>query len=259
MSNLISLVDAKKYYKNLEHQKQAVEYLGTLLLKTPAAKTLELKTTSDWIERNETQLYWLQLQLSSSTLEKFGNLYRNSITSSPLELQTKYYSQRDNSIKPFVTCNSSSHAMFIDFYLRKNNMKGLTSDEEVLKKVFSGKYGTYGKNPSVSWDIQINVAKSFGINCKYSNEGKASLIKYIDAGNIAPINIFHTGSSRSSRGGGHIIVVIDYDKNKGFYIHDPYGTRPPNYTITKEGKYWMTEGEFDWRFQGLYTKYLGLI
>lgn len=257
-NSFILLTDAKKYYKELPHQKSAVDYLGSLLLKTQAAKTLDLKSTTDWIEKNDTQLYWLGLQLSKDTLTKFGLMYRNDPSSSTQELKAKYFSQRDNSIKPYVTCNSSSHSMFIDYYLRKNNKPGLTSDEEVLKKVFSGKYGTYGTNPSVSWDIQINVAKSFGINCKYSNEGKAALIKILNKGGVCPLNIYHKGTNKNTRGGGHIIVALDYDKYKGFYIHDPYGNRPPNYN-SLEGKYWMLESEFDWRFQGLFTKFLGLL
>jgi hypothetical protein len=257
-NSLILLTDAKKYYKQLPHQKQAVEYLGDLLLKTAAAKKLGLKSAMDWITKNDTELYWLGLQLSKETLTKFGLLYRNDPTTSATELESKYFSQRDNTIKPFVTCNSSAHAMFIDYYLRKNNKPGLKSDEDVLKKVFSGKYGAYGKNPSVSWDIQIKVAKSFGVNCKYSNEGKGALIKVLNEGGICPLNIYHKGSSKSSRGGGHIVVAVDYDKSKGFYIHDPYGNRPPTYN-TLQGKYWMSESEFDWRFQGLFTKYLGLI
>lgn len=254
----ILLTDAKKYYKELPHQKAAIEYLGALLLKTPASKTLGLLSTVDWITRNDTQLYWLGLQLSKETLDKFALLYRNDPTSNITDLKAKYFSQRDNSIKSSTTCNSSAHAMFIDYYLRKNNKPGLSSDEEVLKKVFSGTYGTYGTNSSVSWDIQIAVAKSFGINCKYSNEGKVALIKILNEGGICPLNIFHKGTSRNNRGGGHIIVALDYDKSKGFYIHDPYGSRPPFYA-SLDGKYWMTEKEFDWRFQGLFTKFISII
>jgi hypothetical protein len=254
----ILLTDAKKYYKQLPHQKEAVRYLGVLLLNTKAGQTLNLKEPYDWITKSDAELYWLGLQISEETINKFALLYRNKAVISPSELQIKYFSQRDNSIKPFVTCNSSSHAMFIDYYLRKNGYEGLKSDEEVLKKVFSGKYGSYGTNPSVSWDIQIKVAISFNINCKYTNEGKSALIKILNEGGICPLNIFHKGTSRSNRGGGHIIVALDYDKTRGFFIHDPYGCRPPTYN-SLEGKYWMSEKEFDWRFQGLFTKFLNII
>jgi hypothetical protein len=257
-SNSILLTDAKKYYKQLPHQKEAVRYLGVLLLSTKAASILNLQNEYDWITKNDAELYWLGLQISKETINKFALLYRNSATSTSIELQVKYFSQLDNSIKPFVTCNSSSHAMFIDYYLRQNGYEGLKSDEEVIKKVFSGKYGSYGNNPSVSWDIQINVAKSFNINCKYSNQGKSALIKILNEGGICPLNIFHKGTSRSNRGGGHIIVALDYDKVRGFFIHDPYGCRPPTYK-SKEGKYWMSESEFDWRFQGLFTMFLNMI
>jgi hypothetical protein len=259
MSELISLVNAKKYYKYLPHQIEAIEYLGKLLLSTPAAKTLQLINSLDWIRRNDTQLLWLELQLSKTTLEKFALLYRNSIISSSEELQVKYYSQRDNSIKPLVTCNSSSHAMFIDYYLRKNNLKGLNTDNQVIDKVFSGKYGTYGSNSSVSWDVQVNVAKSFGINCKYSNKGKQSIIDILSKGGICPFNIYQKGTTKFNRGGGHVVVGVDYDKSKGFYIYDPYGSRPPSYSQPSQGKYWMSEQEFNWRHGGIHTVFLSLM
>ena len=259
MTTLISLVDAKKYYKSLAHQIVAVEYLGDLLLKTPAAKKLNLKNSNDWITLKDEDLQWLQLQLSSTTVDKFGVLYRGAVVASP-EVQLKHYSQLNNYRNQYNSCNSSSHAMFTNYILLVNNKKGLSGDDEYLKKVYSGKYGIYGTNSSVSWDVQINVVKSYGINCKYISGDKQGLIKQVTELNlVAPANFAHKGPS-TNPSGGHVVVIADYNKSKGFLIYDPYGYRMPDYVKQKEGEgiYWMTEKEFNSRHQGIWTKYLGL-
>lgn len=259
MTTLISLTDAKKYYKSLAHQIVAIEYLGDLLLVTPAAKKLNLKSNKDWIELKEEDLVWLQKQLSVSTVDKFGVLFRGGVVATP-EYQLKHYSQLNNYRNQYNSCNSSSHAMFTNYILLVNNKKGLTGDDEYLKRVYSGKYGIYGTNSSVSWDVQCNVVRSYGINCKYISGDKAGLIKQITELNlVAPVNFAHKGPLNSPSG-GHVTVAADYDKAKGFLIYDPYGYRMPDYTKQKEGEgiYWMTEKEFNARHQGIWTKYLGL-
>jgi hypothetical protein len=259
MTALILLTDAKKYYKGLAHQIQAIEYLGDLLLTTSASEKLELKTNKDWIDLQDKDLEWLQKQVSFETLNKFGILYRGAVVSSP-SVQLKHYSQLNNYRNQYNSCNSSSHAMFVDYILRTHNKPGLKTDDEYLQKVYSGKYGIYGTNSSVSWDVQINVVKSYGINCKYISGDKQGLIKQITELNlVAPLNFAHKGPI-TSPSGGHVVVAADYDKTKGFLIYDPYGYRMPDYVKQKEGEgiYWMTEKEFEARHQSIWTKYLGL-
>ncbi len=250
----INLLDVKKYYKEEPHQLEAVDFLGGLLLKTPAAEKLGLLVSTDFLELEDEELEWLQKQISKATLDKFATIWRKEFDF----ITPTYFSQRDNSIKPYVTCNSSSHAMLVDYYLRANGKPGLNSDEKYLQRVFSGRYGRYGSNPSVSWDIQVNVCRSFGVLVKYSWDSKMDeLIKELEKG-VACVNIWHKGTNRSTRGGGHVILAVDYDPEKGVLVFDPFGTKCGNYAIKGTGKYWISPEEWAWRWQGNRTIFLGL-
>jgi len=264
MSTNISLINVKKYYKKEPHQIEAVEYLGNLLLKTPAATKLKLIKSSDWIEATEADLSWLELQLSKPTLDKFIALWRTNLfqqnTQKAEDLSIKYFSQRDNVQSWAISCSSSSHSMYVDFILRKNNKGQLVNDNEFVTRVYSNKYGKYANNNSASWDIVHNVCKSFGVKCKYSNAGKKALLEELDKTKITCVNIYHKGLTKSFRAGGHIIVIVDYDKTKGFLIYDPWGTKPStNYSDKHKGIYWMPEIEFDWRWQGIFTQFNSLV
>ena len=251
----ISFLDCKKYYKELPHQVEAVTYLGEILLKTPARARLGLSTPVSWISISDEHLIWLQRQISPKTINKFASLWRNKY-----KKQVEYYSQRDNKTLPYTSCNSSSHAMFVDFILENVLGKpGLGGDDEYVRRVYSGKYGRYGKNNSVSWDVQVRVVRSFGVRARYSNKGKAALIYQLTKrGLVAPANFRHKGGINSSYG-GHVVLITDYDKKKGFLIYDPFGTRMPDYKIKNKGIYWMSEREFNKRWQGLFTEYLGKV
>ena len=254
----ISFLDVKKYYKGEEHQEEAVSYIGDLLLTTPVKDILGLQSSLDWINLEDKYLEWLQRQIGPLTLDKFTMLWRAPKVVPSIEEQVKYFSQRDNKILPYTSCNSSSHAMFADFILRNVLKKeGLHTDDEYVKRIYSGKYGIYGKNNSMSWDIQMNCLRSFGIKAKYNNQGKGALINQLEGNMVAPLNIWHKGTSKSNRGGGHVVCCIDYNVDKGFLIYDPYGTRPPYYNKPNHGTYWLNDAEFNWRYQGLFTEYLG--
>lgn len=254
MKHTIDLSLVPNYYKELPHQKKAVQYLGELLLNTPAAKKFSLKENDDWIKLKSSQLQWLQRQISQATLNKFIIIWRSKIIDS-FPKQAKFFSQRDNKINPLVSCNSSSHAIFVDYVLRNIlHKKGLVTDDEYVQRVYSGKYGTYKNNNSLSWDVQLRVCRSFGVQCYYSNKGKRALIKEIQKGLICPANFRHKGNMYKSYG-GHVSVVVDYNKEKGFLIYDPYGTRMPSYKEKFYGVYWISEKEFDYRFQGIFTTF----
>jgi len=79
--SIISLKDVKKYYKGLPKQKQAVEYLGNLLLQTPAKSKLDLKSNTDWVTVSDNKLDWLQAQVSDYTLTKFTDIWRDKSSS----------------------------------------------------------------------------------------------------------------------------------------------------------------------------------
>jgi len=195
-------------------------------------------------EHQDQALAYLDEAIDLAVLETMRRIWRKHFT---------YFSQRDNLINPYVSCNSSSHAMLVDFMLRKNRRGSLANDNEYVSKVYSGNYGTYGKNNSVSWDIQMKVVGSYGIKCRYNNKGKEALISYLHKGYIAPANFKHKGRLKSPFG-GHVAVVVDFDEDRGFLIADPFGSPMPTYVNHECGYYWMSEKEFDARTQGLFTE-----
>lgn len=76
MSKPILLINAKEFYTGSSSQKEAVEFLGQLLLNSPAKDRLNLKTKDDWINLSDEALEWLQRQISNITLNKFAYIYR---------------------------------------------------------------------------------------------------------------------------------------------------------------------------------------
>ena len=252
---MINLTDVKKYYKGLPHQVEAVHYLGNLLLRTPAKKRLNLSNPESWLRCTNYDLNWLQRQISNDTLENFADIWRNKI-----DVKPTYFSQLDNPIKPYVTCNSSSHAMYTDYYLRKGGKEGLGSDNEFVKRVFDAKYGGKNfKNPSVVWDIQVNVCRSFGIDMRYYWDGNLKKLQQELKKGVSCINIYHKGNSKATRGGGHVILAIDYVPGRGYLVADPFGSRRGNYTDRNNGFYWISESEFSWAWQGCRTVFKGYL
>ena len=189
-------------------------------------------------------LKYLEYAIEPNTLETFKRIWRKHFNR---------FSQRDNLINPYVSCNASSHAMLVDFLLRKHKRGSLASDNEYVAKVYSGDYGKYGSNNSVSWDIQLRVVRSYGFDVEYTSAGKESLIDYLLDGYIAPCNFKHKGSL-SHPFGGHVVVAVDYDPRLGFLITDPFGSPMPTYKNKWDLDYWITEKEFDARTQGIFTR-----
>ena len=237
----IKLLDVKKYYKGIPHQKIAVSFLHEILLNTPAKERLGLSTQKTFLELSDDRIEWLQRQLEgTSTLNKFAELWRaDSIdTENTSEVVAKIFSQRDNSILPYVTCSSSSHASYVDYLYRKWGKEGLSSDEEYLKKVFSGKYSRVGssRNKSIYWEVHDSVLKDYGINSKYIWNGDLNgLKKEVEKNGASVINIFHKGTSRSNRGGGHVVLATQFHPNGAVDILDPFGERPPYYNLKNVG------------------------
>lgn len=251
----ISLIDCKRYYEGLPHQKGAVEWMGTILLNTPAKSKLGLTTRSSWLNMCDPDLEWLQKQISQPTLDNFAKRWRNQSLSNVV-VTPKAFSQRDNSINPDVSCNSTAHAMLVDYHLRKRGLLGFRDDEDFLKRVYSGNYGKFGSNNSLSWDVQMAVCNSYGVRARYSNEGLDEVKNEIKKNGVTCVNIFHKGSTPQTRSGGHVILLAGYDEvNKLFRIHDPWGARPSDgYQDKKLLKYDMPESEMRWRFQGIHTE-----
>ena len=89
MSSIIYLINIKKYYRGLPHQKEAVEYLGNLLLSTPAKVKFNLIDADDWLKLSNEDLQWLQKQISEQTLTQVSNRWRKStVKSKPINKST---------------------------------------------------------------------------------------------------------------------------------------------------------------------------
>jgi hypothetical protein len=103
--------------------------------------------------------------------------------------------------------------------------------------------------------------RSFGIKSKYISGDKTGLIQQVNQFNlITPTNFAHKGDIRNPHG-GHVCAVAQFDSKKGFLIYDPYGSRMPDYSnqTSDGGIYWMSDAEFNKRWQNIWTKYLGLV
>ena len=133
-----------------------------------------------------------------------------------VSLQVPYLSQRDNTIRPFQTCNMTCAAMVIEYFypgtIKKNNPKQLEdilTDEVVKKWGSSGIY--YHSNI-------VNILNKWGVESKFSTNTSFKQIKE-SLDNKNPV-IFSGKFTKS----GHIIVITGYDDiSEHFIVNDPYG------------------------------------
>jgi uncharacterized protein YvpB len=264
----ILLINAKKYYKELPHQKEAVEYLGNLLLNTPAKQRLSLKTKTDWIKSDDKWLEWLQNQISSNTLEKFASIWRQDVKAENAEphppsdkvieqaRKQVYYIQLDNNRKPYSVCNSVAHAMLLKYMLPKALPNDRNADQVYVNKVLSGAFGRKGyRNPSIYWDVQSNGMKYYGLNTRINtSHDRPALESQVSKGIPTPVNISYKSS-------GHVICLVGVDATH-FDVFDPYGEmdyvsgRYIRYTNVEfnSGKYRVSKAGFYRRWQSVFTQ-----
>jgi len=189
MSDLVSLVNAAKYYKGEKHQIEALEAL--------------------------------EASLTQEQREKFTKQYRGPLkpARAPLPpvpkfpLDVQYFYQRDSKTGHGErSCQSSAIAMAIE-YIDPNI---LYDDDEYLKIVF--KFGD-----TVSQIAQKKALDSIGIKNQFRMNGsEPDLISILGKGYPVPIGILHKGSIFAPSGGGHWITLIGFDQTH-FYVHDPFG------------------------------------
>jgi len=189
VSDLVSLVNAAKYYKGESHQ-------------TAAWEALEESLTEDQHER-------------------FSKLYRGpqKPARAPLPetpkfpLDVMYFYQRDSKTGHGErSCQSSAIAMAIEYI----DPSVIVDDDDYLKKVF--KYGD-----TVSQIAQKAALDSLGFKNQFRMNGsEAELLQLLSKGYPVPIGILHKGPINAPSGGGHWITLIGYDTSH-FYVHDPFG------------------------------------
>jgi hypothetical protein len=177
---MIKLTDAALYYKEESHQVEAFE--------------------------------WLETQVDPTTLEIFGQKYRDkpeAVVANPL--QVPYQSQNDNaSGTGYRECFSSSMAMIAMYW-------GKVQNDDEYNRIRS-KYGD-----STSAEAQLACLRSLGLNPSFvTNASTQTLQNEIDNGRPVGVGWLHHGPYTAPSGGGHWTVVIGYYDN-GVIMNDPNG------------------------------------
>lgn len=164
-------------------------------------------------------------------------------------------SQRDNKFQPHRTCNTSSNAMYLQFYaqLIPERAGQVIDDDDFLDSVMK-------RGDTTVHDVQTRSLKAWGLNSNWNTDRNMTRVKKMTTeGMPTVVNILHRGvvngkGARALRG-GHVIVLRYYDANtKKFTVADPYGSLASGYRNTgiEAGNYEITEAEFRSRWQGGY-------
>jgi hypothetical protein len=157
-------------------------------------------------------------------------LYRTPIvnTKSKILHRVVFYPQTDNYRDAPRTCNSSSCAMWLEFY-KPGTLIGPKGDDAYIKKVFA-------IGDSTDHDVQTKVLASYGVKSLFSKTcGFDDLNKELVKGPVV-ISILHRGSL-SAPTGGHVIVCIGRTEIGDYIFNDPYGSLNDGYTSdVKNGK-----------------------
>lgn len=132
-----------------------------------------------------------------------------------IKLKVPYYSQRNNeSLEWWRQCNSSSHAMLL------NSIKpgSVASDDDYIAKHVTGKGDT------TDWNVHTQALRKYGIESVYRQDlSAADLERSLELGYSVAIGVLHKGSV-AAPAGGHVLLIIGMDKEKGiFYANDPWG------------------------------------
>jgi Peptidase_C39 like family len=175
-------------------------------------------------------------------------LQRLAAYSSPvapnLSTPSVYFSQRDNSVQPDRTCNSSSNAMYTDWLMRATGRSGLGGDEGYLKRVLS-------TGDSTEHWVQTKVIKDYGFTTVWQTDADSPFVlALLDAGFPVVVNILHRGSESSPRG-GHVILLVGQTDSE-LIAQDPYGTLVSNYSDRNGRLSRFSKRSFGNRWQGGY-------
>lgn len=112
-------------------------------------------------------------------------------------------------------CFSSTCAMAIK-YLRPDALKGSNADDDYLRTVL--KYGD-----TTEYTSHLKACKQYGVLATFSQKGtKDTLLNELNMGFPVATGILHKGHVSAPRGGGHWMLLIGEEGDKGIF-HDPYG------------------------------------
>lgn len=112
-------------------------------------------------------------------------------------------------------CFSSTCAMALKF-LKPDALKGSNADDDYLKTVL--KFGDTTQSTA-----QIKALQQYGVFASfYKNGSRVALINELKAGYPVATGILHHGPASAPKGGGHWMLLIGDDGERGIF-HDPYG------------------------------------
>jgi hypothetical protein len=132
-------------------------------------------------------------------------------------LQVKqYYPQTDSATgHGDRMCFSSTCAMAIK-YLRPDALSGSNADDDYLRTVL--KYGDTTSSTS-----QVKACQQYGVFASFYTKGtRQTLLNELKAGYPVATGILHKGHVSKPVGGGHWMLLIGDDGERGIF-HDPYG------------------------------------
>lgn len=133
-----------------------------------------------------------------------------------INLKVNYFSQLDNRLNPFGSCNVTSFAMVLDYYHVPRNpaYSGYSQFEDELYR-FCEINNLNRHSPYDLRDLFNLYAAGKAIDYFTFKASIEQCQESIEAGNPC---IFHGYFTRF----GHIIVVRGFD-DTGFFVNDPYG------------------------------------
>jgi hypothetical protein len=101
-------------------------------------------------------------------------------------------------------------------YLRPDALKGSNADDDYLRTVL--KYGDTTLSTS-----QIKACQQYGVFASFYQKGtRQALLNELKAGFPVAVGILHKGHVSNPVGGGHWMLLIGDDGERGVF-HDPYG------------------------------------
>ena len=101
-------------------------------------------------------------------------------------------------------------------YLKPDALRGSNADDDYLRTAL--KYGD-----TTEYRSHIKACQQYGVFASFYQKGtKQSLINELKSGYPVATGILHKGPATAPRGGGHWMLLIGDDGERGVF-HDPYG------------------------------------
>ena len=145
---------------------------------------------------------------------------------SNLEHKWKFYPQTDNdylssSYNADNTCNSSSCAMYLEFF----KPTAIKDDQQYVNQMYNAGF------QSTNHDHQTIMLERYGVKSRFNYFAHWNdLIKETNKGYPTTVGFYHRGSKWSPRG-GHVGLLIDAT-DKWVEMLDPYGNMLDGYTTS---------------------------